>query len=243
MRLKSAAEQLLRLKHRRNQQPARDLALFLVLLETGLRVSELLALDRAQYSGKHFEDVKRKGRIRTRKVFLPKEARDALDRYLGETSEHRTGPLFLSRGGRRLERQHVDRLLKQLAAQANTRLPEEEKIVSFRQACLNHLGEFVRVAVLVLGGSTWLQANFRRIWSGGGPNSRLGGGDKPAVGFRRRCGRWPFAWRAGMDSIARLPHLGSLTTFEETGPGHCQRQPTAVERPRVPRTKGIYQAK
>jgi integrase/recombinase XerD len=128
MRLKSAAEQLLRLKHRRNQQPARDLALFLVLLETGLRISELLALDRAQYSGKHFEDVKRKGRIRTRKVFLPKEAREALDRYLGETSENRTGPLFLSRGGRRLERQHVDRLLKQLAAQANARLPEEEKI-------------------------------------------------------------------------------------------------------------------
>jgi hypothetical protein len=133
--------------------------------------------------------------------------------------------------------------LKQLAAQANTRLPEEEKIVSFRQACLNHLGEFVRVAVLVLGGSTWLQANFRRIWSGGGPNSRLGGGYGLAVGFHRPFGRWPFNWPTGMNSVERPQHSGSLTTFEETGPGRCQGPPTAIERPRVPRTKGIYQAK
>src|SRR5262249_44199938 len=61
-RLKAAAEQLPRLKTRKNQKPLRDHALFLVLLHTGLRVSELLSLDLAQYEGKHFKNVKRKGK-------------------------------------------------------------------------------------------------------------------------------------------------------------------------------------
>src|SRR5262249_42307617 len=47
--------------------------------------------------------------------------------YLALDAE-KTGPLFRSRSGQRVERQHVDRLLKQLAAQANSRLPEDERI-------------------------------------------------------------------------------------------------------------------
>ena len=61
MRLRSASEQLAVLKTRRNQHAARDRAIFLVLLHTGLRISELLALNRDQYQGKHFIDVRRKG--------------------------------------------------------------------------------------------------------------------------------------------------------------------------------------
>ena len=41
MRLKSAAEQLLRLKTRGDQSAARDTAVFLVLLHTGLRVPKV----------------------------------------------------------------------------------------------------------------------------------------------------------------------------------------------------------
>lgn len=126
MRLRSAAEQLVHLKGRADQHPLRDRAIFLVLLHTGLRVSELLALDRPQYRGRSFYDVKRKGKVRTAKVFVPPEARDALDAYLAVGGNG--GPLFTSRAGVRLERQHVDRLLKQLAAQANSRLPAEEQI-------------------------------------------------------------------------------------------------------------------
>ena len=48
-RLKAAAEQLIHVKRRRNQQPIRDFAIFHVLLRTGLRVSELLRLDLDQY--------------------------------------------------------------------------------------------------------------------------------------------------------------------------------------------------
>ena len=83
-RLRSAAEQLIHIHRRRNQTPIRDFAIFLVLLHTGLRISELLGLDFDQYQGKHLINVKRKGRKVTRKVFLVKDAREALDRYITE---------------------------------------------------------------------------------------------------------------------------------------------------------------
>jgi len=128
MRLKSAGEQLLRLKAARNQHALRDHAVFLCLLHTGLRVSELLSLDRSQYEGKHFLNVKRKGRKVSAKVFLAGEAREALDRYLTEARDESAGPLFISRSGKRLRRSNVDDALKALASQANAHLPAEERI-------------------------------------------------------------------------------------------------------------------
>jgi site-specific recombinase XerD len=128
MRLRSAAEQLVVLKNRKNQNAIRDLAIFQVLLHTGLRVSELLGLELSQFREKNFHDVKRKGKVRTSKVFVPPEARQALDRYVTEVRGDQAGPLFCSQDAVRLERQHVDRILKQLAAQANSKLKDEEKI-------------------------------------------------------------------------------------------------------------------
>ncbi|MHB1424704.1 MAG: tyrosine-type recombinase/integrase [Gemmataceae bacterium] len=127
MRLKSATEQLLRLKTRGDQSAVRDKAVFLVLLHAGLRVSELVALDRHQYRGKHLIDVKRKGKLRSAKIFLPKEAKEALDAYLKEHSDH-GGPLFLTRSGQRLIRQDVDWLLSGLAAQANAQRSKDKQI-------------------------------------------------------------------------------------------------------------------
>jgi hypothetical protein len=40
-----------------------------------------------QYDGKAFENVKRKGKVRSRRVIVPTEARAALDRYLKERDE------------------------------------------------------------------------------------------------------------------------------------------------------------
>jgi integrase/recombinase XerD len=127
-RLKAAAEQLLHLKSRRNQNPLRDRAIFLVLLHTGLRISELLALDLDQYRGKHFHNVRRKGKTVTRKTFLAQEAREALDRYVSHVRGYRPGPLFCSQAGSRLGRQNVDAALKALASQANSRLPKNRRI-------------------------------------------------------------------------------------------------------------------
>ncbi|OWK45558.1 Site-specific recombinase XerD [Fimbriiglobus ruber] len=128
MQLRSAAEQLVCLKKRKNQRGLRDRAIFLSLLHTGLRVSELLAVQKDQYTGRHLVEVRRKGKIRTAKVFLPGEARDVLDAYLIDCRGDRSGPLFLSKAGEPMARQHVDRLLRQLARQASCKLSKDEQI-------------------------------------------------------------------------------------------------------------------
>jgi integrase/recombinase XerD len=127
-RLQGAAEQLLHLKRRPGQNPLRNYAIFLVLLHTGLRVSELLALDRDQYSGKHFHTVKRKGKKVSRHVFLSKEARVSLDRYLDCVPDKKREPLFQTKNGNRLSRQDVDYVLKSVALQANASLPTKDHI-------------------------------------------------------------------------------------------------------------------
>jgi site-specific recombinase XerD len=138
MRLRSATEQLLQLKKRGNQLPVRDKAIFLLLLNTGLRVSELVALDRSQYRGKHLTDVKRKGKMRSAKIFLPKDARDALDAYLDLVCGDRGGPLFCTRAGDRVTRQDTDHLLRSLAAQANAAVRDKTKHVSLSAHTLRH---------------------------------------------------------------------------------------------------------
>lgn len=127
-RLKSAAEQLCHIHTRADQMPLRDHAIFLVLLHTALRVSELLSLDLAQYKGKHLVNIRRKGKSVTRELLLAKPAREALDLYLDRLRGRDDGPLFQSRTGSRLAPQNVDDALKKLAAQANANLPAGEQI-------------------------------------------------------------------------------------------------------------------
>jgi integrase/recombinase XerD len=164
-RLKAAAQQLVHVKRRRNQQPIRDFAIFQVLLRTGLRVSELLRLDLDQYEGKHFCDVKRKGRKVTRRVFLAAEAREALDRYLSDVRGRELGPLICSRSGQRLARQNVDAALKAIANQANARFPDDQKIRLhahvLRHTCLRKAAEKYGVQyAMELSG----QSSERYIW-------------------------------------------------------------------------------
>ncbi len=127
-RLKSAAEQLIYIQRRVNQHPVRNFAIFMSLLHTGLRVSELLSLNLSQYEGKHFRNVKRKGKAVSRKVFLSKDAREALDAYVDEHRGRENGPLFCSATGQRLARQGIDEVLKAISAQANVSLPPEQQI-------------------------------------------------------------------------------------------------------------------
>ncbi len=164
-RLKAAAEQLVHVRRRRSQQPARDLAIFLVLLRTGLRVSELLRLDLDQYRGKHFHNVRRKGRQVSRAVFVAGQARQALDRYIDEVRGRRPRPLFCTRSGARLARQNVDEALKAIADQANIRLPDDQKIRLhahlLRHTCLRRAAEKYGVQyAMELSG----QSSERYIW-------------------------------------------------------------------------------
>ena len=81
---KSAIDVRLKACRRKNQNPLLEAAIFYALLHTGLRSFELTSLRLNQYYEKGFHNVHRKGSIVTRKVHVPKEARDWIDRYLNE---------------------------------------------------------------------------------------------------------------------------------------------------------------
>jgi integrase/recombinase XerD len=99
-------------------------------------VSEALALDRDQYTGKGFERVKIKGDSVRAFVPLQREARQVLDAWLQareEAAEKKpqkgnAPALFPTRTGRRMSRHEAAEALRRMAAQANARLPEAEKI-------------------------------------------------------------------------------------------------------------------
>jgi integrase/recombinase XerD len=115
--------------HRRpgTDQGLRNHALFAGLLGSGLRVSEILNLERDQYTGKGFTQVQTKGEVMRDFVPLHREARQVLDEWL-EARQDDSPALFLTRTGRKLSRREAYGIVLRVAAQANAHLPEEEKI-------------------------------------------------------------------------------------------------------------------
>ena len=91
---KAAAEQLIHIQKRSSQRPYRNYAIFTVLLYTGLRQFELRGLDREQFRDKHFFNIQRKGKKVTRKLLVPKPARDALRDYIKHERGEGSGPLI-----------------------------------------------------------------------------------------------------------------------------------------------------
>lgn len=128
LRLKAACEQRLKACTRKDQNPLLEAAVFFTLLHTGLRESELVSLDVEQYHHRGFHQVPRKGKRVTKKVPVPAEAREWLDRYLAEGRPQGKSPLLLSRRGGRLAAQDVARICGRICRQANAHVPEEEKI-------------------------------------------------------------------------------------------------------------------
>jgi integrase/recombinase XerD len=126
-RLKAACEQRQGGCRRRDQDPLLETAVFLTLLNTGLREHELVALDLADYHHRGFHNVKRKGARVSKKVAVPQEAREALDRYIRESRGEEAGPLFVSRAKRRLSTRSVAYICERLAAQACAHVPESER--------------------------------------------------------------------------------------------------------------------
>ena len=109
------------------RQGIRDLAMLYSLLGSGLRISELLALDLDQYDGKGFRDLLVKGNVRRRFVKLwGADPKQALTEWLKERGDE-AGPLFLTRTGKRMLRDQAFRIIKRMEEQANAHLPEREK--------------------------------------------------------------------------------------------------------------------
>ena len=108
-------------------QGLRNHALLAVLLGSGLRVSEVLQLDRDQYTGKGFTKVVVKGGVVRDVVPLQRDARQVLDAWLDQREDD-APPLFLTRTGRRLSRREAATIIRRIAAQANAQRPAEERI-------------------------------------------------------------------------------------------------------------------
>jgi integrase len=127
-RLKAAAEQLIHIQRRSSQRLYRNYAILMVLLYTGLRQFELRGLDLDQLKGKHLLNIRRKGKKVTRRLLLPKPARDALRDYIRRERGQGPGPLVQSKTGQAMSAQDLDAALKQIARQANASLPREQHI-------------------------------------------------------------------------------------------------------------------
>jgi integrase/recombinase XerD len=122
-----AADNLVALATHRRARPRRNRALLALLYYTGLRVQELCRLNLAQLKGHHLVDVLRKGRVRTRSLYLVAEARRYLTDYLHterplDDPDSCAEPLLLAQGGQEaLSRRDLARALDQIAAEANKR--------------------------------------------------------------------------------------------------------------------------
>jgi integrase/recombinase XerD len=122
LRLLNAAQTLRVRQGRGTDQGLRDHALIAALLGTGLRVSELLAIDVAQYDTRGFVNVLRKGGHVQRFIPIQKQHREVLDEWLEERGTA-PGPIFRTRSGKRLDRTQAFLILKRVAQQANAHLP------------------------------------------------------------------------------------------------------------------------
>ena len=107
----------------RRRLAERDMAIIIVLLDTGLRVGELCRLDTRDYNSMTGEiTVKAHGtaqKTHGRLVYLGKRAKQALWRYLSCREEQRSDdPLFLSDEGRQLDRGAISQMLRRVGKNA-----------------------------------------------------------------------------------------------------------------------------
>jgi integrase/recombinase XerD len=127
LRLKAACEQRIKACTRADQDPLLEVAVFHVLLHTGLREFELAGLDVRQYHHRGFHAVPRKGHRVTQKVPVPSDAARWLDLYIKESRGAKPGALFVSRRGTRISTQDVRRVCHRIAAQASAQVPAKER--------------------------------------------------------------------------------------------------------------------
>jgi len=129
-----AADKLIATDTRKNARPRRNRTVLALMYYTGLRVSELCGLTMEQYDGKYLHNVRRKGRARTRQIYLANECRKDLEDYLEterlqDDPNNELEPLILSPGSTKpINRMTVWRALVKLAQEATKHNQDGMKI-------------------------------------------------------------------------------------------------------------------
>lgn len=139
LRLLAAAQTLtVRPGRGRNTGP-RNYAALAVALGTGLRVSELLALELEHYDAKRccFRNVPQKGGDIRARVNLSREAQRILEEYLEQRGRH-PGPLFDNGKKGPLSRKTFWEALERIRKQANANLPAGEDELEVSPHTLRH---------------------------------------------------------------------------------------------------------
>ena len=152
------------------QYALRDRAILVVLLRTGLRVSELLSLDLKNYKAGAFVGVRRKGKRMTKRLPVAEAAREHLDCYIKEQRGRGAGPLLQSKTGKRLAVQNVDDALKKIAAKAGSMGAGEIHLSAhmLRHTCLRKAAEVDIRYAMKLSGHTSSQYIWRYTEPGAG---------------------------------------------------------------------------
>lgn len=167
MRLKSACDKALTSFTRHGQNPLLYITVFYVLLNTGLRESELCDLNYGQYKGKYFSLVQRKGNKISEQIILPKEARVYLDQYLSSRKDIKLDdPMFINKWGNRLTHDNVYYYCMQLKKMANLFLPQDQQFHfsphSLRHAFLKRVADKMGIhAAQELSGNVSLKEIYR----------------------------------------------------------------------------------
>jgi len=91
----------------------RDWMLFTLGINSGLRISDLLALNVGDVKNKNFLEVWEKKTKKYKKIFINENLRKEIKKFVKDRDE--LEPLFLSQKGFRMERNQVYRILNQTA--------------------------------------------------------------------------------------------------------------------------------
>ena len=120
-----------------NRKKLRDIAIFITYLGTGVRVSELVALNVGDLD---FDTETCAGSfILTRnggdqqEIFMPPQVYEALKNYTDSIEEKDTSPLFLNRSGQRLKVGGVEKILKTYCAAVGITHPDKTRPHALRR--------------------------------------------------------------------------------------------------------------
>jgi integrase/recombinase XerD len=127
LRLLNAAQTLRVQPKSGTKQGLRNHALLAAILSSSLRISEILKLDRDQYTGKEFSHVQVKGGQIRDVVPVQRDARAVLDQWLEQRGDD-SGTLFPTHSSRRLSRREAANIIQRIAGQANVNRPAKEHI-------------------------------------------------------------------------------------------------------------------